>query len=217
MEKVRLLLSVKSKKQFYIEAINGVGAEAVADYPPKIDTSCDGLILCGGGDIHPKYYDEPIDGSEYISLERDEIEFALLKAFIEAGKPVFGICRGYQVINVYFGGSMYQDIPEAELHTSDADRKPSHEVTAEPDSILGRLYGTKFRTNSSHHQAVKRLGEGLRATAYWNHQYVEALEHTSLPIFGVQWHPERMCFSQKREDTVDGAALFRHFVQMCKK
>ena len=217
MEKLRFLLSVKSRQQYYVEAITNMGAEAITDYPPKIDTSYDGLILCGGGDIDPKYYDEPIDGSKYISAERDEVEFALLKAYVEAGKPVFGICRGYQVINVFFGGSMYQHIPEVDLHSADEGPNPSHEITAAADSILGRLYGTSFRVNSSHHQAVKRIGKGLRPTAWWNDQYVEALEHESLPIFGVQWHPERMSFSQRREDTVDGAPLFAYFVQLCKK
>lgn len=217
MEKLRFLLSVKGKQQYYAEAITGVGAVAVAEYPPRIDTGYDGLILCGGGDIDPKYYNEPVNGSKYIDEERDKIEFALLKAYVEAGKPVFGICRGFQVINVYFGGSMHQDIPESALHSSAEPPDASHTVTAVADSILGKLYGTTFRVNSSHHQAVKGLGKGLRPTAWWNDRYVEALEHESLPIFGVQWHPERMSFSKRREDTVDGAPLFEYFLRLCEK
>lgn len=217
MDKLKILLSVKSNKQFYLDAVNGMGAVPIADYPPKIDTSCDGLILCGGGDIDPKYYNEPVDGSTYINAERDAVEFALLKAYIEAGKPVFGICRGFQLMNIYFGGSLHQDIPEAAQHSNHQEMDIAHEVTAEADSILGRLYGTSFRVNSSHHQAVKKLGDGLRATAWWDDRYVEGIEHTSLPVFGVQWHPERMCFTRKREDTVDGSKLFEHFMELCRK
>lgn len=217
MEKLRFLLSAKGKQQYYADAIAGVGAVAITEYPPKIDTGYDGLILCGGGDIDPKFYGEPVDGSKYIDEERDSLEFALLKAYVEAGKPVFGICRGFQVINVYFGGSMHQDIPESALHSAKEPPDASHSVTAAADSILGKLYGTSFRVNSSHHQAVKEIGKGLRPTAWWNDQYVEALEHESLPVFGVQWHPERMCFTKKREDTVDGVELFKYFVEFCKK
>ena len=83
--------------------------------------------------------------------------------------------------------------------------------------MLGRLYGTDFAVNSYHHQAVKALGEGLRATAWWDDKYVEAVEHCSLPIFGVQWHPEQMCCSKARQDTADGLEIFKYFVELCKR
>jgi len=217
MNKPRILMSGKLNLQSYSDAVNGAGGIAEAVYLPPLDTSYDGLVLCGGNDIDPQYYNEPVAGSVDIDQERDMLEFALLKAYVEAGKPVMGICRGYQLINVFFGGSMHQHIPESPIHTNGTDHYCTHSVTAESDSIVGRLYGSEFPVNSAHHQAIKTLGAGLRATAFWQEQYIEAFEHTSLPVFGVQWHPEKMCFALRREDTVDGAPIFEHFLQLCKK
>lgn len=217
MGKVRLLLSGNTKLNFYVDAVTAAGGEATAQYLPAEDTSYDGLVLCGGNDVDPKYYNEPVDGSVNIDLPRDEAEFRLLDAFVKAGKPVLGICRGHQLINIYFGGSLYQDIPEAELHTNRADFYCTHEVSAVKGSRMEKLYGERFTVNSSHHQAAKRLGEELVPTAYWQGQYIEAFEHTELPILGVQWHPERMCCSQKRENTADGLKIFKAFVEVCKE
>lgn len=217
MGKIRILLSGKTNLQYYIDAVNGVGAEADARYLPTIDTSYDGLILCGGDDIHPSRYGEEINGAVNIDSDRDEAEFALLKAYVDAGKPVLGICRGMQLINIFFGGSLHQDLPEACLHTNQTKFYLAHTVTAKADSILGEIYGTSFVVNSAHHQAIKQLGNGLCPTAFWQDKYIEAVEHMSLPIFGVQWHPERMCFGEKRADTIDGADTIRKFIEMCKK
>lgn len=216
MRKIKILLSIGGNAQYYIDAIEGVGAEAVAKSLPEADTDYDGLILCGGCDIDPQYYHEEVDGSVSINIERDRAEFALLSAYVDAGKPVLGICRGLQLINVFFGGSLHQDLPEAELHRKINGVDSVHDVTASEGSILYELYGASFSTNSAHHQAVKALGKDLRATAYWNNRYIEACEHVSLPIFGVQWHPERMCFGLERNDTVCGAKIFEHFVAMCR-
>ena len=198
-------------------AVEALGAEAVAEYLPKADASgYDGLLLCGGSDVDPKYYKEQINGSRAIDEVRDENEMALLRAFVEAGKPIFGICRGHQLINIYFGGSLIQDIEESELHTSHDGVDESHSVTADKDSIVGGIYGESFRVNSAHRQVVKELAKDLRATATWGDKYIEAIEHTTLPIFGVQWHPERMCFSKARPDTVDGSKIIKHFIDTCK-
>ena len=215
MEKIRILLSGKSNLQYYEDAVNGVGAMADAQYLPRIDTGYDGLILCGGVDVDPGYYHQPVAGSVGMDDARDQVEFALLKAYIAAGKPVFGICRGFQLINIFFNGTLHQDIPESALHRNGKDFYITHPVTAVADSIVGTAYGTDFSVNSAHHQAVGVLGDGLRATAFWDHTYVEAFEHTTLPVFGVQWHPERMCFGQKRDDTVDGTELFEKFIALC--
>lgn len=209
---MKILLSGKGELQSYVDAVNGVGAEAIAEYMPRSDVGYDGLILCGGSDIDPKFYNEEVNGSVGINTERDMADFEVVEKFISAGKPIFGTCRGHQFINVFFGGSLYQHIPESDLHTG----SKAHFVTSEPNSILRELYGTTFSVNSTHHQAVKRLGNGLRATAFWDGKYVEAMEHISLPIISVQWHPEGMCFNRRREDTVDGAKLFEHFIKMCE-
>ena len=214
---MKILLSVGGNATNYVGAINGVGAEAVAKHLPEVDTNYDGLVLCGGGDIDPKYYNEEICGSYSIDLKRDAAEFVLLKAFVDAGKPVLGICRGCQLINVFFGGSLHQHLPESDLHQSLDGMDAVHKVTAVEGSILSTLYGDDFVVNSSHHQAVKQLGDGLRAAAYWNGQYIEAIEHVLLPIFAVQWHPERMCFAKSRNDTVCGAEIFKYFISVCEK
>ena len=216
MEKIKILLSCGTKPQNYVDAIRALGAESTAKYLPDVDTGYDGLILCGGTDINPARYGEQINGAVNIDFERDEAEFRLLHAYLQAGKPVLGICRGHQLINVFFGGSLYQDLPEADLHKRQNDHDSVHEIKATPDSILGRLYGASFAVNSAHHQAVKELGTGLRATAIWNGQCIEAIEHITYPIFGVQWHPERMCFQNKREDTVCGADVLRYFLDLCR-
>ena len=214
MDKVKILLSSGDIKPLsYIAALAGVGAEGIHAWPVEYSDDMDGLLLCGGADVDPKYYNEEINGSVGINAERDAAEFELVKAFIDAGKPIMGVCRGHQFLNVYFGGSLYQNIEEAELHKGGK----AHLVTATPDSVLSSLYGETFSVNSTHHQAVKVLGKGLRATATWNGKYIEATEHTTLPVITVQWHPERMCFEYKREDTVDGAAIIEYFVEMCRK
>ena len=104
MRKMKILLSRGSSAENYLNALEGVGAEGVAKYLPEVDTNYDGLILCGGGDIDPKYYGEEINGSKGIDAERDSAEFALLKAFVEKGLPVLGICRGCQLFNILLGG-----------------------------------------------------------------------------------------------------------------
>ena len=217
MKSVKILLSCSANSQNYVDAIENLGAEPSANYLPAIDTNYDGLILCGGNDINPERYAEKLNGAVDIDFERDEVEFALLKAYIDAGKPIMGICRGCQLINVFFGGSLYQNLPESDLHKRKNGMDSVHSVTAISDSIVGGLYGDNFAVNSAHHQAVKTLGVGLRASANWNGQYIEAIEHSSYPIFGVQWHPERMCFRNKREDTVCGADIFEYFINMCEK
>ena len=217
MSKMKLLLSYKGDAQYYLDAVQAAGAEGTAFYLPEVDTSYDGLILTGGGDIDPSLYREEKDGSVRIDKDRDAAELALIKAYMDAGKPILGICRGHQLLNVYFGGSLYQHLPETPQHTNKLECYIAHEVSALQDSVLGKLYGTSFVTNSSHHQAVKRLGEGLRPTAFWDDRYVEAFEHETLPILGVQWHPEKMRAGINEAETAEGLLLFQYFVEMCKK
>ena len=215
MKKVRLLLSGNAKLQYYVDAVNAAGGEAIAKYLPEISTDYDGLILCGGNDFDPKYYHQEMNGSVNIDHQRDTVEFALLKAFVDAGKPILGICRGHQMINVFFGGSLHQDLPEKHLHTNGQIPDITHTITAKENSILYNLYGPSFQVNSAHHQAIDKIGDGLIATSYWRNTYVESLEHCSKQIYGVQWHPERMCVNQKRADTIDGIKLFDWFIHVC--
>ena len=218
MKKPRILLSGNKKLPNYINAVTQCGGIAFAKYLPEIDAGYDGIILCGGNDIDPAYYGEAVNGSVNIDHERDVVEFELLKAYVDAGKPVMGICRGCQLINVFFGGSLYQDMENAREHSSYADFDLTHSVSAVNGSIAAQLYGTEFVVNSYHHQSAKKIGEGCRVTMVSaDEKVVEGIEHVALPVFGVQWPPERMCFANKREDTVDGKEIFRYFIELCKK
>ncbi len=214
----KILLAANRNKEFYIDAVNSCGAEAHAVYCPEASTDYDGLILCGGNDIDPKYYGEEINGAINIDEARDTAEVELARAFIAAGKPILGICRGSQLLNILFGGSLYQNLENAEEHKplDDKGNYRVHEVKVEFGSILFDLYGEKFSVNSAHHQAVKKLGEGLVATAF-SDGIVEAFEHKNMPIMGVQFHPEKMCCSERRSDTVDGIEIFKYFINSIVK
>ena len=180
----------------------------------------DGLLLPGGGDIHPSRFGEEDCGSRNISEILDELQLNMLDAFVKAGKPVLGICRGIQVINVYFGGSIIQDLPDADFHIVSNEEEPDriHSCRAMEGSWLAELYGTHFVHNSYHHQAVGRLGEGLVADSFCPEDgVVEALHHNTLPIYGLQWHPERMTLEMRREDTVDGMPVLRFFAGLLKQ
>lgn len=213
----KILLSAKTKKENYINAVEKCGAVAVCEYCPEFSAEYDGLVLCGGSDIDPKYYGEDITDSVNIDEKRDKAEFELFKKFVEAKKPILGICRGCQLINVAFGGSLYQDISNANEHSSFDDYDLVHSVHATEKTFLSEFYGKEFYVNSYHHQAIKDVGKDIEviATAF-DGLTVEAIKHKNLPIFAVQWHPERMCFENKREDTVDGSEIFDFFIKLCR-
>ncbi len=215
--KPRILLSLNGKQDNYIDAVNNCGGIAVPQYCPDVSTEYDGLIICGGNDIDPAYYNEKMNGSVNIDSKRDSAEFALAKAFAEKKKPIFGICRGCQLLNVAFGGSLYQDLSNASEHSSFSNYDLVHKVMAKKDSFLYKMYGAEFCVNSSHHQAIKKTGNGFDVLAMADNTTIEGIIHRELPIFGVQWHPERMCFANKREDTVDGSEIFKFFIKLCKE
>ena len=167
----------------------------VADYARVLD----GLVLQGGADVSPSTYGEDALSPEWAGDRlRDVYEIELVHEFIEAGKPVLGICRGAQLINVALGGTLYQDIPsqlaQSGVHRTEDYEKHRHQVRFEPGSRLARLYpGVKEAVVSSiHHQSIKALGRGLRVEA-WSEPdaVVEAIRGEGKSyLFGVQWHPE---------------------------
>ena len=213
--KPRILLSAKQNAQFYVDAMTALGAEPAAFYLPAVDLSYDGLLLCGGDDLDPGYYGEENTACGVIDAARDQAEMALLKAYVEAGKPVMGICRGMQVINVFFGGTLYQHIKQVDTHRQGKEPYCVHPVDTVEGGLLHRLYGDRFVVNSYHHQAVRELGKGLRPLAYAG-PIVEAVEHEVLPVLAVQWHPEKLSFACRREDADDGMSLLQYFVELCR-
>ena len=190
----------------YIEALHKIKLAAVlitpAHTPDAIAAlmdSCCGLVLTGGEDVDPRRYGEPPSPAlGAVEPARDEMEFAALQAAIEREMPVFGICRGAQVLNVHFGGTLYQDLkterPTDLLHDQTApwDRR-THNATVETDTLLHTVLGdTRLFINSFHHQAVKDVGRDLRIAAIAEDGLIEAIEHEKMPwVLGVQWHPER--------------------------
>lgn len=161
----------------------------------------DGILFSGGGDMHPRYYnEEPIPENGTPDELRDRYDVALIKSAVEYQLPVLGICRGMQVINTVFGGSLYQDI-----NVQYADKKPmchsqneERSVTTQTASVVtdSLLYSivscNTLPINSIHHQAVKRIADGFRAVAFADDGICEAIESLYYPILGVQWHPEHL-------------------------
>lgn len=150
----------------------------------------DGFLFAGGGDVDPGYYGEHVssDGLE-IDNERDLFEYKMFHEIFPMRKPILGICRGIQVLNVFLGGSLYQHI-EGHMQKKREEREQS--VTISPDGLLYSIVGTeKIKTNSFHHQSIKTLGEHLFCNAVSSDGCVEAIHHTGHRFFlGLQWHPE---------------------------
>ena len=173
---------------------------------------CDGLVLPGGGDMDPSLYGQPLQNCRQVDLERDRWELALCRRFLAEGRPVLGICRGMQVLNVALGGTLLQHV---EGHSGSGGRDGLHLAAAEPGTFLAELYGRCFTVNTAHHQALGELGEGLRPVQWAADGIVEGVAHRRLPAWGVQWHPERLEEGGRRLDTVDGQKVFAFFLDQC--
>ena len=177
----------------------------------------DGVLVTGGPDVNPKYYGE--EKSKYCgtTLEiRDKLELFVINEAIIQNKPIFGICRGCQIINVYFGGTLYQDLPSehpSEIHhrMEGPNNTFEHNVIVEKDSILNNIVGNEMGVNSCHHQAVKKLGKGLTPSAYASDGIIEAFESKENKVFAVQWHPERLYDVDE-----NNLKLFSFFVDILK-
>ncbi|HUQ73997.1 MAG TPA: type 1 glutamine amidotransferase [Burkholderiales bacterium] len=183
-------------------------SERSADYAQSLD----GLLLQGGADISPlSYGEQPLKPEWAGDPVRDRFEIALVQAFTAARKPILGVCRGAQLINVALGGSLHQDIPD---HRSDDYDKHSHAVRLEPGSGLARLYGeTGPRTVVSiHHQAINRLGRDLAVEARSEEDGVIEAIRARGPTYicAVQWHPE---FHGGRQGFLDGGPLLDEFLK----
>lgn len=202
----------------YSAAIRGAGGDPIPGYCPAPDLSCAGLVLCGGGDIESVYYGQDNWGSQPPDRGRDRAEFELFQAFYEAGRPILGICRGMQLINVALGGTLIQDLPpEQKIFHNSPQGDMVHPVFSPEGNVLSQLYGSVFSVNSAHHQALDQLGGDLRAAAWSESGFVEAVDLPRYPLLGVQFHPERMAFGKRRLDTVDGAAIFAWFLDACRE
>jgi putative glutamine amidotransferase len=180
----------------------------------------DGLLLSGGSDIDPAIYGEAPHPTSQWKRERDDFELALTRAALERDKPLLAICRGQQVLNVAAGGTLVQDIPSQQPqagphYPKDVERwHIAHEVEVLPGTRLREIVGRDvLPVNSSHHQAVKDLGHGLRLAARARDGVIEAVESPAHRfVIGVQWHPEAMW---NRDP--DHQELFRSFIAAAEK
>lgn len=180
----------------------------------------DGLVLSGGVDLAPESYGEtPMRPEWQGDAIRDAYEIELVKAFVDSGKPVFGICRGLQILNVAFGGTLFQDITEQNkgslMHREWKGYDQNfHEVVIEKGSRLENVLGcSSGAVNSVHHQAIKDPGQGLKVVARSKKDgIIEAAWHESRPVFGIQWHPEWQ--DPNSSELIDGRPLLREFARM---
>lgn len=183
-----------------------------------VDT-LDGFLLTGGHDVNPALYgEEPVTECGMPCTPRDKMESLLLKAALEADKPIFGICRGIQFLNAWLGGTLYQDLPSQhpgglEHHMLPPYDVPAHEVLVEMDSPLYKLLEKEtLEVNSYHHQAIKTLAPGLKAMAVSTDGLVEAVWMPDKRfVIATQWHPE---FSYRVNDS--SRKLFGAFVAACR-
>jgi len=211
---------------FMIPSISGGGLLRrgnirIADYVEALD----GLVLQGGADVSPRTYgEEPLKKEWEGDGIRDRYEIDLLEEFVAAGKPVLGICRGSQLINVAFGGTLYQDIaalcPGALDHEhADAYDQHFHEISFVAGSGLARLYPDRgaARVNSLHHQAVKKLGKDMAAEALSTpDQIIEAVRWQGPSyVVGVQWHPEFV--DPANTEVLQGDALLQEYLTAAER
>ena len=184
----------------------------------------DGVLFSGGEDVDPGFYgEEQLWACGDVLPLRDEFEVKLCRILMEKHpeKPILGVCRGEQVLNVAMGGTLYQDV-QSQLPGCIAHRQhqispyASHKVTVAAGSKLHAIYGsTEVAANSFHHQAVKDIAPGLVVTARAADGVIEGFEKPDHPYFiGVQWHPERLV---EREENAAHKQLFKSFVDACRK
>lgn len=203
----------------YTEAVSKAGGVPVViptlatrEEADAVLAALDGVIFSGGEDIAPAWYGEEIlNETVHIDAVRDHSDSLLARAALASGKPILGICRGEQLLNVIMGGSLYQDIPTQIPQTVGHSGGATNRIALEGESFLSRLFGTdSLLVNSYHHQAVKDPAPGIRITAHSDDGITEAYENNQ--VWAVQFHPEKML--QKGDEK--WLKLFEAFVGRCR-
>ena len=205
----------------YVDSLRRAGAVPLI-LPPQPETmeelisSLDGVLLAGGDDCDPRAYgEENIACARLLDPRRQEADLLIARLARTAGLPLLGVCLGAQIMNVAAGGALIQDIPTmvegALTHGGGPANRQRHEIELEPGSRINEILGSnRLEVNSGHHQAIGRIGEGLRVTARTADGVTEAIEDEAHPFYvGVQWHPEEMSDASSQQ-------LFAAFVAACR-
>lgn len=210
----------------YAEAVERAGGKAIflpsLPSPKNIEEIIkiiDGLLLTGGADINPSFYGEEIKFPLSLSPDqRTDFDLSLFKAAFSAGKAILAICHGMQLINVALGGTLFQDlprqVPNSLIHWEKENVPARHIVQVDPASRLAQILlgNLALEVTSTHHQAIKSLGKGLKVVAHSPDGIIEGVEIPSQPqVIGVQWHPEKDLESEVT------AALFHSFIETALK
>lgn len=224
--KIALLSRIHDERytlnQAYYHGLIHAGADCIILPPMSIENlhffldHCDGLLVPGGNDVNPMAYDTTNDGSHPIEVEIETLDLKAIRYMCEHKKNIFGICRGLQIINVAFGGTLYQDLPTQTDTPLDHNYSLNHKnplhghwIEVNANSHLHSLLGSKIEVNSYHHQGIKELAPNLKASAHSEDGLIEAFETDG--ILAVQWHPERMTSLPQFQ------ALFNDFVSKCRR
>jgi len=207
-----------SIEEAYSKAVAGYGGipvliptvENQTEYLITIIDRIDGLLIPGSRDMDPKHYNEgPHPKLNPMNKERTAVEYIVLESALEKNIPVLGICGGMQFINVFFGGSLYQDIQDLVGNPLIHEKGTVHPVKISEGSKLLRIVGkSEFSVNSYHHQAVNKIGGSLRANVHSSDGLVEGLESEEHSLLAVQWHPEL-------EDSDVSKKIFESFISKC--
>lgn len=209
------LVTAEDDYKDYCETLEQLGAKPFISLDSGDFDGADVLVLPGSGqDMNPKLWGEEDQCSNDINDELDALQWNLMDRAIASGKPVLGICRGMQFINVYFGGTLIQDLPCSKSHEM---TKPEHyhDVIHLPGTFMKDLFGEVSEVNTRHHQGVGRVGEGLDVVSLWNDgedSVAEAISSEEYRVLGLQWHPERMFLYGDQGHKEDAEKLFRYFL-----
>lgn len=242
MERTIMIAGEKDEYHFSqgcVEAITELGSNAFVSYDPADFDRCDAVLLPGSWTgINARLWGEENVGCDILDDHLDFCQTEILKKAVAARKPVMGICRGFQMINVFFGGSLYQELHHKEHHKGEHIEEKYHDTFCVPGTQIYDLYGESVCTNSIHYQAVRAVPPCLQIAQVWfspqitkkeqeefllrceegsitqtpSDCIIEAAVHKSLPIIGLQWHPEIML--RDPNHYADGKKILQAFLEM---
>ena len=236
--------NVSAMRKGMEQAAKDLNVELSITLDPKDIEDCDGVIFPGGlPDVDPELYGEENQGSMNLDRTLDDEQMAMIDAAVKAKKPILAICRGMQLVNVYFGGTLIQDLENGTMHKYVPNENKLHDTVCISGTPFAIIYGDTGIVNSAHHQAVKKLGKGFKIGQVWlsgklspeqKKEWLEKIEndenleieckrtciiegmiHKELPIIMVQWHPELM-HRDPIKGTLDQDRIFMYFASLLK-